>query len=95
MLAEIYCDQCKGYNTVEIPESINGMHVITCGKCSHEHYRCINSGNITDKRYEKEFLERLKMKIFHYQGNWKEKAWEKNPFLSELWKRLAMSGGEV
>jgi len=95
MITEIYCSICKGYNTVDIPEHVNGLHIIICGKCKHEHYRCINDGVITDKRYECEVLEKFKINSFRYEGVWREKPWERpkeSLFLNQLWARGEVYG---
>lgn len=88
MITEFYCDQCHGYNIVDLADDINGLHIIICGKCKHEHYRCIDNGIISNNRYDKRILENIKIKAFTYVGKWKERPYIKNLFLDELWVNL-------
>ena len=89
MISEFYCDECKHYNTIKLLENANGMHCVICGKCSHKHYRCINKGIMTDFRVDEKALKRFGVKIIEYVGVVNDKSWEKDIFLSPLWKSLS------
>ena len=84
MISEFYCDECHKYNTVDL-EKINGLHIIICGFCKHEHYRTIKNGKIGDCRFDKSVLEKVKLNAFTYFGKWRDQSWEKNQFLCHAW----------
>lgn len=87
MVSEFYCDQCRGFNTVDLDNELNGLHTIICGKCKHKHFRVVTNGELSDVRFDEKAIKRYKLNIFTYTGKWKEKSWEKTPFLSELWAK--------
>lgn len=90
MITEIYCSECKKYNTIEIPEDVDGLHIIICGFCNHKHYRAIKKGIMTDLRFPEKVLEKSLLQTFTYYGKWREETWEKNQFLSELWAKTSV-----
>jgi len=48
---ELYCQECNNYIKFEIDLSLNGQHIIVCPKCKHKHYRIIEDGIITARRW--------------------------------------------
>ena len=43
---EFYCHVCDGYVRVELDTDLNGVHIILCPKCGHEHMRLITNGKM-------------------------------------------------
>jgi hypothetical protein len=85
MISEFYCDECKKYNIINLLSDLNGLHIIKCGFCNHNHYRLIKQGNMTDLRFNEKVLESHKLNAFTYKGKWRDKQWEKDQFMSSLW----------
>lgn len=48
---ELYCHNCNGYVRFELDTEMNGQHVLKCPKCHHEHYRYVEDGQISDRRW--------------------------------------------
>ena len=51
IITELYCHNCSRYIQYELDASINGEHVIICPNCGHEHFRYVENGIVTDRRY--------------------------------------------
>lgn len=49
---ELYCHNCDKYVQFKLDTELNGRHVITCPNCGHEHYRYIDNGRISDRRWQ-------------------------------------------
>lgn len=49
--SELYCHVCNKYVQFQLNFQMNGQHVIKCPNCGHEHYRYINDGKISDRRW--------------------------------------------
>lgn len=47
---ELYCHNCDMYVQFNVPAE-NGRLVIECPNCSHKHYRVVDHGVITDRRW--------------------------------------------
>lgn len=48
---ELYCHACNKYVQFQLDFELNGQHVIKCPNCGHEHYRYIDNGKISDRRW--------------------------------------------
>jgi len=85
MINEFYCDQCKSYSLVNIQQDIDGLHIISCGKCKHHHYRIIKDGIISEFRYDGKALDNLKINKLYYEGTPMLKQMEINSITSGSW----------
>lgn len=48
---DVHCTNCSKNFIGTIDFSIEGNHVIICPYCSHEHYRVVKKGKITEDRW--------------------------------------------
>lgn len=48
---ELYCHNCDRYVQFRLDTELDGKHIITCPNCGHKHYRYINNGKISDRRW--------------------------------------------
>jgi DNA-directed RNA polymerase subunit RPC12/RpoP len=48
---ELFCHACGRYVQFNIDKSLNGNHEIRCPNCGHLHYRYVDNGIITDRRW--------------------------------------------
>ena len=48
---EIYCHECGKYVQFTIDDELDGEHVLTCPNCGHLHYRYVDAGRISDRRW--------------------------------------------
>lgn len=46
---------CGWYNYPMLDDSMTGNYIIICGNCSHEHYRTIVKGVVTDDRHSAKY----------------------------------------
>jgi len=49
---ELYCHACKGYVQFKLDMELDGKHTLNCPNCGHEHFRFVEKGKITDKRWK-------------------------------------------
>ena len=48
---ELYCHNCNRYVQFRIDNELDGEHIVKCPNCNHEHYRHVDHGKITDRRW--------------------------------------------
>jgi hypothetical protein len=48
---EFYCNECNKYFDIKLNTAHNGNYRIHCPICDHIHYREIENGKITDRRF--------------------------------------------
>lgn len=48
---ELYCHHCENYVQFNLDTELNGEHILNCPVCGHKHYRYVNDGKISDKRW--------------------------------------------
>lgn len=48
---EIFCHECGHYIQFNINLAVNGRYVLNCPGCGHEHYRYVEDGRVTDRRW--------------------------------------------
>lgn len=48
---EIFCHECGNYVQFALDDELDGEHVLNCPVCRHEHYRYVDQGRITDRRW--------------------------------------------
>lgn len=48
---ELHCHACDRYVQFEVDITLDGNYTIPCPNCGHEHYRVIEDGRITDRRW--------------------------------------------
>lgn len=100
VLHEFNCSNCSGYITVKLDEDLQGAHCVVCPSCSHEHYRIIKDGVITEDRAPssaKSFAIRIcPTKAAYSKTSWETKMAERKTklddggkhMLGDLWKRV-------
>ncbi len=102
---EFYCTYCSGYITVKLRMDFDGAHIIECPSCSHEHYRIIDKGEITEDRApgKHDAMHRIKAPMSAYsKTSWEQIMKKKRQstkaqqdpggFLTNSWKRLCGKG---
>lgn len=47
---ELYCHDCGKYVRFNVPET-DGNLIVNCPNCSHQHYRVVKNGIITEERW--------------------------------------------
>lgn len=47
------CTNCGWHNYPVLRENFHGNYTIRCGHCSHDHYRVIKNGVVTEDRHNK------------------------------------------
>jgi hypothetical protein len=100
VLHEFVCSSCSGYITVKLDEDLNGAHCVVCPSCSHEHYRIIKDGAITEDRAPssaKSYAIRIcPTKAAYSKDSWEAKlasrktktVEEGKHFLNDAWKTI-------
>lgn len=48
---EFSCTNCNWWNYPMLSDKMDGNYTIKCGNCSHEHYRVIKNGAVTEDRH--------------------------------------------
>lgn len=103
VLHEFNCSSCSGYITVKLDEDLNGAHCIVCPSCSHEHYRVIKDGVITEDRAPssaKSYAIRIcPTKAAYSKTSWESKLANRKSnvkpegkhFLDDAWKKMTGS----
>jgi len=51
-ITELHCHNCDGYIKFALDKGKNGLHVVLCPKCGHEHCRIIKDGVVTGDRWD-------------------------------------------
>lgn len=49
--SEINCHHCGKLFVAELDLDISGNYIIECPHCGHEHYRSVENGKISDRRW--------------------------------------------
>ena len=91
---EFYCSSCGKYFDFKLNTSLDGNYRIHCPSCGHIHYRTVEKGRITDKRFpendNKILIEDIKpMKSSCrdiQQETYLDNVQSCKGFLSRLWK---------
>ena len=51
-IVEFNCYMCSHYVYAKMNVEINGNYIVHCPNCGHKHYRKIEKGKITDRRFD-------------------------------------------
>lgn len=49
---EFYCHECHKYMKTYLRTNMYGNYTIRCAKCSHDHFRVIKNGIVTEDRHD-------------------------------------------